>query len=184
MPLARRGDEGIVSQLAALGVEVPHQKQTGALFDRTGKELAVLVPEQILLFLQIPGKLLFGNAQLLGGGADVGAVRRVNKGVVILRFWEGKPETAGQLPVSGVFAAQTVQVLRHGLGVRLQRIQQAVRHIRAVLADGGNDLMGDPALEGSRFRLFGTKDQMIESGFTYCIYFNRLIGVLGVGYFK
>ena len=100
MPLARRGDEGIVSQLAALGVEVPHQKQTGALFDRTGKELAVLVPEQILLFLQIPGKLLFGNAQLLGGGADVGAVRRVNKGVVILRFWEGKPETAGQLPVS------------------------------------------------------------------------------------
>ena len=95
-----------MSQLAALGVEVPHQKQTGALFDRTGKELAVLVPEQILLFLQIPGKLLFGNAQLLGGGADIGAVRRVNKGVVILRFGEGKPETAGQLPVSGVFAAQ------------------------------------------------------------------------------
>ena len=94
MPLARRGDEGIVSQLAALGVEVPHQKQTGALFDRTGKELAVLVPEQILLFLQIPGKLPLGNAQLLGGGADVGAVRRVNKGVVILRFGEGKPETA------------------------------------------------------------------------------------------
>ena len=99
-------------------------------------------------------------------------------------FGEGNPETTGQFPVSGVFAAQAVQVLRHGLGVRLQRIQQAVRHIRAVLADGGNDLMGDPALEGSRFRLFGTKDQMIESGFTYSIYFNRLIGVLGVGYFK
>jgi len=44
--------------------------------------------------------------------------------------------------------------------------------------------MGDPALESFRFRLFGTKDQMIESGFTYSIYFNRLIGVLGVGYFK
>ena len=88
------------------------------------------------------------------------------------------PETAGQLPVSGVFAAQAVQVLRHGLGVRLQRIQQAVRHIRAVLADGGNDLMGDPALEGSRFRLAGAKDQMIESGFTYLPihYFYILVG--------
>ena len=115
MPLARRGDEGIVSQLAALGVEVPHQKQTGALFDRTGKELAVLVPKQILLFLQIPGKLLFGNAQLLGGGADIGAVRRVNKGVVILRFGEGKPETAGLSfdPLFQKAGSESLQALDH-----------------------------------------------------------------------
>ena len=159
---------GIVSQLAALGVEVPHQKQTGALLTARGKELAVLSRNRYFFSSRYRSKLLFR-----GTPSSLAVVRILVQSTGSTKasytpLWGGASRNSGQLRFPGVFAARP-RFRYSGTasgGVRLPAHPNRHQSRRAVLADGGN-LLGDPALEGSRFRLFGTKDKMIESGFTW-----------------
>ena len=174
MRLSGRRDEGVFAFCAVGKVEIPGHKQRVVALAGSDKYTvaAVTVSEHIPLFQQVADKFLLRNAQLLGGIAETGHALNAHKGIVVAGL-RSQPRVLGlrlfQCLPRGVrlcvFRTELADILRDQLGVLIHPAKKRIRHIRAVLADGGQHLGRHPALElFCTFQLAG-EDERVKAGF-------------------
>lgn len=82
-----RSEQGVAAEETGIPVvEVPDNEKAPTEGARIGHQVSGRGTVEILLMLEVLAEQPLGHIQLLGGGADVGAVARIHKGVVKLRL--------------------------------------------------------------------------------------------------